>query len=308
MPLLLALLALAVLSGSAAVAGPPQDAQAESGPPVVRTWGNYGTGPGQFIAPFGVAVAPSGNVYVTDQYNHRVQIFSASGTFLGQFGTLGSGPGQFYFPYGIAAGPDGSIFVVDRENKRIEKFTGDGTFQLAWQLDPYSYPRGVAIEPDGNVLVGNHTEISRHAPDGKLIARLRELSGVEGLVVEPDGEFWITQGGWYVTKHSANGALLQTLDANTGTVALALDSIGNLYAVERSTNSVVMYSPLGQVLVSWGGLGTAPGKFNEPSGVAVSQDGFIYVADTANHRIQVFGNVAVPTASTTWGRVKNAYR
>jgi DNA-binding beta-propeller fold protein YncE len=286
----------------------PGDSRADSGPPFVRMWGSYGVDPGQFRAPFGVAIAPSGSVYITDQYNHRVQIFSSTGTFVGQFGSFGSGPGQFNFPYGIAAAPDGSVFVVDRENKRIEKFSADGAFLLEWSLDPFSYPRGIAVEPDGNILVGNHGEVSRYSQSGQFIASLGGFSGVEGIVVEPDGEIWVTQLGIYVTKHSSNGALLQTLSVNSGSVALALDSTGNLYVVERSTNSVVIYSPLGQRLVTWGSHGTGPGEFMEPCGIAISPDGFIYVADTANHRIQVFGDTFVPVAETSWGRVKDAYR
>jgi len=85
-------------------------------------WGTYGSGPGQFDSPLGIAVDASGNVYVTDTYNHRVQVFSNDGAFVTQWGTYGSGPGQFYRPSGIGIGPDGRIYVSDTWNGRVQVF------------------------------------------------------------------------------------------------------------------------------------------------------------------------------------------
>lgn len=85
-------------------------------------WGSYGSGPGQFNQPNGVAVDPARNVYVADTYNHRVQVFSNDGAFLGQWGSYGSAPGQFYRPSGIAVGPDGRIYVSDTWNGRVQVF------------------------------------------------------------------------------------------------------------------------------------------------------------------------------------------
>lgn len=59
-----------------------------SGVCFTTTWGSYGKGDGQFIAPFGVAVDPSGNVFVTDNQNHRIQKFTGTGTFLDKWGCL----------------------------------------------------------------------------------------------------------------------------------------------------------------------------------------------------------------------------
>jgi sugar lactone lactonase YvrE len=85
-------------------------------------WGSYGSGPGQFNQPQGIAVDASGHVYVSDTYNHRVQVFSNDGVFLAQWGSYGSAPGQFYRPSGIAVGPDGRIYVSDTWNGRVQVF------------------------------------------------------------------------------------------------------------------------------------------------------------------------------------------
>ena len=94
-----------------------------------KKWGSYGSGNGQFRYPPGIAVDGSGNVYVVDPLNQRVQVFDSSGNFLRKWGSRGSGDGQFYYPYGIAFHGGGacgdSVYVVDRQNHRIQKFTSN---------------------------------------------------------------------------------------------------------------------------------------------------------------------------------------
>jgi DNA-binding beta-propeller fold protein YncE len=85
-------------------------------------WGSYGSGPGQFSSPQGIAVDAPGNVYVTDTYNHRVEVFGNDGTFLTQWGGYGLGAGQFYRPMGIGVAADGRIYVADTWNGRVQVF------------------------------------------------------------------------------------------------------------------------------------------------------------------------------------------
>jgi tripartite motif-containing protein 71 len=84
--------------------------------------GGPGSGDGQFISPGGVAADGSGNVYVADSGNDRIQRFDASGTFLTTWGSAGSGNGQFHFPEGVATDGSGNLYVADSTNHRIQKF------------------------------------------------------------------------------------------------------------------------------------------------------------------------------------------
>ena len=61
-------------------------------------------------------------------------------------------------------------------------------------------------------------------------------------------------------------------------------------------------------ITQWGTYGTANGQFDRHFGVAVDGSGNVYVADTYNQRIQVFGSLPMPTRSTSWGRIKALYR
>jgi DNA-binding beta-propeller fold protein YncE len=92
----------------------------------VTQWGSVGTGNGQFnfavTFPQGLAVDASGNVFVTDTGNNRIQKFSATGTYLTQFGTSGSGNGQMSNPSGVAVDSLGDVYVADAGNSRVQLF------------------------------------------------------------------------------------------------------------------------------------------------------------------------------------------
>ena len=84
--------------------------------------GVSGSGSGQFNFPTEVAVDMADKVYVTDFFNHRVQIFTGDGVVLGKIGSVGNGDGQFNSPNGVAVDGAGTVFVSDSLNDRIQKF------------------------------------------------------------------------------------------------------------------------------------------------------------------------------------------
>jgi hypothetical protein len=84
--------------------------------------GVSGTGDGEFSRPIGVATDSSGNVYVADFINHRIQKFTSTGAFLTKWGSFGIGDGEFNLPMGIAVDSSGNVYVTEYENNRIQKF------------------------------------------------------------------------------------------------------------------------------------------------------------------------------------------
>ena len=89
------------------------------------------TAPGQFSMPTNVAVDADGNLYVTDMYNNRVEIFDADGNFIRAWGKAGDRPGTFSRPKGIAIDPDGHVWVADAVMDILQCYTADGQF-LMW--------------------------------------------------------------------------------------------------------------------------------------------------------------------------------
>src|SRR5262249_40813901 len=103
---------LALRSGPGARVSPTQRCPYETAATIGRP------GEGVFRQPEAVAVAPSGRVYVADQFSHQVQMFSAAGVFEGQWGSAGDGPGEFGAVGGLAIGPHGDVYLVDSTHDR----------------------------------------------------------------------------------------------------------------------------------------------------------------------------------------------
>ncbi len=127
--------------------------------------GIAGDGVDTFDRPTDVAVAPSGEIFVTDGHgqNNRVVRFSSKGDFLGSWGGTGSGPGNFNQPHTIAIDSQGRVFVGDRGNNRVQIFDGDGNFIDEWRQ--FGRPSGISINRATDMLyVTDSTSNSRSAP------------------------------------------------------------------------------------------------------------------------------------------------
>jgi len=126
----------------------------------VLTFGKYGSANGMFKYPYGVAVSNRDEIAVTDQCNHRVQIFNSNGDFIRSFGCKGSNQGEFYFPSGIVYDKDGNIFVADTNNHRIQIFSGEGRYMGMFgekgSLDSQlTYLWGLSSDSNGNIVVAD---------------------------------------------------------------------------------------------------------------------------------------------------------
>ena len=87
----------------------------------LKKWDANLTGNGQFRGSVDIAVDSSGNVYVVDTGNDRVQKFDSNGTFIRTLGSNGTGNGQFSSPESIAVDSSGNVYVVDTFNYRVQK-------------------------------------------------------------------------------------------------------------------------------------------------------------------------------------------
>ncbi len=113
----------------------------------VRTVGgtSAGTSNGQFSAPWNAAIDQSGDVWVVDTGNNRVQEFNSSGQWLRTIGGSGSGNGQLSGPCGISIDSSGNVWVADSGNNRIEEFNSSGTYLM--QFGTYGSGNGQTRRP-----------------------------------------------------------------------------------------------------------------------------------------------------------------
>jgi hypothetical protein len=150
-------------------------------------FGEYGTGPGQFIFPCDAEVGPDGNVWVSEfGGNDRVQVFRPDGSFVRQFGSPGRAPGQFDRPQSIAFSPDGrEVFVADACNHRIQVLDLEGRPLRCFGRDSsppvdMAFPYGLEPVGDGTLLVtefGNHRIHRIAGTDGRDLGTAREVGG-----------------------------------------------------------------------------------------------------------------------------------
>ena len=99
-----------------------------------------------------------GNVYVTDTFNARVQVFTADGEFVREWGKRGSSAGTFMRPKGIAVDPDDHIYVVDSDFNNVQVFDTDGHTLMFFGdrgLGPgaFTLPAGIFVDRQNRVLV-----------------------------------------------------------------------------------------------------------------------------------------------------------
>jgi len=248
-----------------------------------------GTGPGQFLDPQGVAVDGSGNIFVADSVNHRIQKFDSNGVFLLKFGSPGSGNGQLLFPTGVAIDSSGNIYVADNNNHRIQKFDSSGVFVLKFGTNggdgtsgtgegEFSFPFGIAVDSSGNIYVtdtgnsriqifdssGNFTKMFGFGvDDGTNVFQKCTVVCQAGIPSAGEGGF-------------------------AGPRGVIVDISGNIFVADTGVSRINDFLLKFGTNGGNGGTGTAEGDFDSPRGVAVDDSGNIYVADTNNHRIQKF--------------------
>lgn len=187
--------------------------------------GEEASGNGQFDGPKAVATDSSGNVYVVDFGNRRVQKFNPSGAYLGKWGSFGAGPGQFVHPTGIAVDSADNVYVSESDltpggQDRVQKFTSSGALITSW-TSRLGDPKAVETDAAGRVYVAEPNE--------------RRIQ-----VFSPSGAFRSTIGHF----GSGPGQFDVPYD-------LAFDAAGDLFVIEGTTNHRVQkLGPSGSAVVS----------------------------------------------------------
>lgn len=247
--------------------------------------------------PGGIALDPTGNIYLThlhasgqskDDAGDFVSVYSPDGKLLRQWGKTGAAPGKFDCPGGIAVAKDGRVYVADQTNHRIQAFDARGSFLFQWgeygnepgqfggKANPKSRvggPQFLAFNSAGDVWTteGANCRVQRFTADGKL-------RSTWGSPKDESGGF----GGHFTGFGKGKAASL------VGPIALCFDREDRLW-ISAVSGRVQQFTQDGTFLRGLGNeQGTKPGQFYAPHGVALDNEGRLYVVDAYNHRIQKF--------------------
>jgi len=228
------------------------------------------SGPG-FNAPYDVAVAPDGRIYVISRSNLsqairnylRVSIVTIDEEYIGQFTEFGTGDGQITWPTSIAIGKDGNVLVSDEARNDVQVFDADGNFLSKWGSPgsgpgQFDHPSGLAVDHDGNVLVVDslNNRVQKLTPEGQYISEWGKAGSGPGEFNNPWGITVDSQGSVYVVdwrnsrvqKFDANGTYLATIGGPDGEggldrpAGIAVDSVGNVYVSDYGKDIVQVYA------------------------------------------------------------------
>ena len=225
---------------------------------------------GTFNQPWGIAVDKSGNVYVADTWNHRIQKFDSNGKFLLMWGTNGDtkgianqNPTQFYGPRSVVADGQGNVLVMDTGNKRVLKFDANGNPLAQFggvgaDTGKFQEPVGLAIDKDGNIFVADTWNL-----------RIQKFDSSFNFITQWPVQAWDIQT--VVNKPY-----------------LAVDPDGNVFASDPESSRILKFTNDGKLVSVFGVRGVDLASFNLPTGLAFDSQGNLYVADSGNNRILIF--------------------
>lgn len=256
----------------------------------------------RIIEPIAVAIGPQGYLYVIDDDDRRIKIFTNDGAFVSvlpqtkrpaalamaadgflvadkknyciskynfdnqllfSFGSQGKGRAQFISISGLTATENGIVHAADKERGLIQSFALDSG---------ESYPSWRRTPPLTSVSWLQHIEMTagKISWDGKDTLFAIDTEN-KSIVAFKDGK---------------KSATITVPDSEPN--AIAVDTNGFLWTTDYDNKRVLKLDRQGKILLSFGESGSEPGNFSKPTDIIVSPDGIIYVSDKSNSRVQAF--------------------
>ena len=214
-----------------------------------------------FLYPRGIAVDEEDILFITDGGRHCVYKLDKDGNQLKVIGSCGTGNGEFNWPRSVAILEE-NVYVCDTNNHRIQVFSRE-----------LEFVKIIGSRGTGNGQFQHVRDISQDEA-GNL--RVCDFDNHRIQVLNSDGEYLYSFG----TKGEGKGQL----DRPAGVCV----SDQFVYVSERGNDRVSVFDREGHFVTSFGSRGIAEGSFCYPYIVRVDKDGFVYVCDCSNKRVQVF--------------------
>lgn len=187
-------------------------------------------------------------------------------------GSRGVGVGQLNKPRSVAVDARDNLYVVDMTG-RVQKFDSNGVFQLSWQMPQTDLgkPKGMCRDREGNIVViePHYSRVNHYSPEGKLVLQWGVRGTNDGQLSVPRAAAVDSRNEIFVTEYLERERLQKFL-----------------LPVPESAAAISNHAPVWEASI--GKAGTVAGEFNRPEGLCLDAQDRVYVADSCNHRIQIF--------------------
>ncbi|MBM4137321.1 MAG: 6-bladed beta-propeller [Nitrospira sp.] len=266
----------------------------------IDEFGSRGSAPKQFDEPKGIYVH-QGIIYVADTGNHRIQIFSLEGIYLQSIGVKGTEIGQMHSPTDVAVDQNGYIYVSEAGNNRVQVFDAYGKYYRDYH--DVVKPSSLCIDKNGFFVAdAGNFQIKKFDFEGHLLvsfgskgegqAQFRALSGIS---LDRDGNvFAVDTKKNTIQKFSPEkykGAFpefappLNSVRWLHDIPVYVADMIWHddvLYATSQKEDSIFIIQ---QGMVRKVIMGQGTERLDDPSGIAIDPEGFLWVVDSNNNRV-----------------------
>ena len=280
-------------------------------PELLLTIGGKGKEQGKFNHPYGICLDDTGNIYITDSLNHRIQKFSPEGNFILEFGKHGKKEKEFNGPSGIAIskGESPAIYVANRNNDRIQVFDLNGNFLYSFGKNghnpsEFNKPEGIFIDSQNKLYVTdrNNDRIQKFDSHGTFLAQFTGFNKPEGVFVDSKSNIYIAdRNNDRVVKLNSNGETMLVVTGLNKPNSVIVNSRGYIYVSNTNSDSIAKFDKYGNLVAKFLSVnGDSPNLFlNKPAGLTIDKKGNLLIVDENNNRVIKIGAPDTSTQSSS---------
>jgi len=280
----------------------------------VRSIGSYGSGNGQFYFPRGIIATSSGNIWVSDGNNERIEEFTSNGTFVRSIGQEGIVMG----PEGMALTPQGDILFGDCIGQ-ITEYTSSGGFVQQFGAIGNGNGQfassifGITTDRSGNIWAVDtyNSRIQELTNNGTFIRAFGsigyqngQLTFPEDVVLDKSGNVWVADtSNSRIVEFTNTGTYVKTVGQGMlyGPSSLGFDFSGNLWVADTGNDRMVEFSSSGDIVGGFGTSGSGNGYLYRPNSFTWDSAGDMWIADGLNNRIVEYAPVPEPSTIVLLG-------